>query len=86
MSQLAPELQSLGETIRRGIATAVNHTLSVAAKAGKCMPADEVIVWMTRELPGFGATPEQLIADGKAASVIEYLHVEHLHAAEDVRQ
>jgi hypothetical protein len=77
MSQIASELQILGETIRHGIATAVNHTLSVVAKAGKCMPADEVIGWMTRELPGFGATPEQLIADGKAASVIEYLAIEH---------
>jgi hypothetical protein len=81
MSQIAHEIQILGEAIRRGIATAVNHTLSVVAKAVKCMPADEVIGWMTRELPGFGATPEKLIADGKAASVIE-----HLHAAEDVRQ
>jgi hypothetical protein len=81
MRQIAHEIQILGETIRRGIATAINHTLSVVAKAGKCMPADEVIGWMTRELPGFGATPEKLIADGKAASVIE-----HLHAAEAVRQ
>jgi hypothetical protein len=77
MSQIANEIQILGETIRRGIATAVNHTLSVVANAGKCMPADEVIGWMTRELPGFGATPEQLIADGKAASVIEHLSIEH---------
>ena len=77
MSQIAQEIQILGETIRRGIATAVNHTLSVVANAGKCMPADEVIGWMTRELPGFGATPEQLIADGRAASVIEHLAIEH---------
>lgn len=78
MSQLAPEFQVLRETIRRGIATAINHTLAVVAKAGKCMPADEVIGWMTRELPGFGATPEQMIAAGKAALVIEYLHADEV--------